>query len=112
MTAASGSRGWSPSHAERGRGVAASQPHRFPGRVADHPRDWKQRLERLSSLDWSRSNTKLWEGRAMTAGRLSKKSVNIALTASAIKRHLGIPLTEEEKTLEISLRGRRNGRAD
>jgi hypothetical protein len=48
----------------------------------------------------------------MTAGRLSKKSVNIALTASAIKRHLEIPLTEEEKTLEISLRGRRNGRAD
>ncbi len=80
--------------------------------IADHPKDWKKKLEALASLDWSRSNTKLWEGRAMTAGRLSKKSVNIALTASAIKKHLGIPLTEEEKTLETSLRGRRNGRAD
>jgi hypothetical protein len=48
----------------------------------------------------------------MTAGRLSKKSVNITLTASAIKKHLGIPLTDEEKTLETSLWGRRNGRAD
>ena len=39
----------------------------------------QKKLEPLSSLDLSRSNTKLWEGRAMSAGRLSKKTVNIAL---------------------------------
>src|SRR5262249_39144943 len=37
-----------------------------------HPKDWRQRLERLATLDWSRGNTDLWEGRAMNAGRLSK----------------------------------------
>lgn len=78
----------------------------------DYPKDWRKKLGLLASLDWSRSNTNLWEGRAMTAGRLSKKSVNIALTASAIKKHLGIPLNEEENALETSFRGSRNGRAD
>ena len=72
--------------------------------IIHHPTDWKKQLEKLSTIDWSRSNSKLWEGRAMTAGRLSKKSVNIALTANAIKKHLGQPLTEEEKALETSYR--------
>src|SRR5262249_11112974 len=26
-----------------------------------HPRDWKQRLARLATLNWSRSNAALWE---------------------------------------------------
>src|SRR5262249_36824363 len=45
-----------------------------------HPRDWKARLARLRSLDWSRSDAGLWEGRAMNADRLSKRSVNVVLT--------------------------------
>lgn len=76
--------------------------------LVDHPKDWKTKLEPLAKLDWSRSNTKLWEGRAMSAGRLSKRSVNITLTACVIKKHLGLPLTEEEQTLETSTRGKRN----
>ena len=79
--------------------------------LVDSPKDWKTKLEPLSKLDWSRSNAKLWEGRAMNAGRLSKKSVNIALTAIAIKKHMELPLNEEEQTLEASYRGRRNARA-
>jgi hypothetical protein len=46
----------------------------------------------------------------MNAGRLSKKSVNIALTAIAIKKHLELPLSEEEQALEISYRGKRHAR--
>jgi DNA sulfur modification protein DndB len=79
--------------------------------IFDHPKEWKSKLDPLTSLDWSRSNTKLWEGRAMNAGRVSKKSVNILLTASAIKMHLGLSLTEEEQTLENTIRGNRNGRS-
>ncbi len=37
--------------------------------LTKHPRDWKQRLAKLETLDWSRSNTQLWEGRAMSAGQ-------------------------------------------
>ena len=35
---------------------------------------------------------KLWEGRAMSAGRLSKKTVNVVLTGNLIKKHLGLKL--------------------
>lgn len=65
-----------------------------------HPNDWKKRLAKLATLDWSRSNTELWEGRAMNAGRLSKRTINVNLTASAIKKHLGLKLSEEEQELE------------
>lgn len=65
------------------------------------PNGWKKRLAKLSSLDWSRSNTALWEGRAMIGGRLSKSSSAVARAGNAVKRHLGLKLTREEQTLEI-----------
>jgi DNA sulfur modification protein DndB len=72
-----------------------------------HPRDWKQKLARLKSLDWSRGNAALWEGRAMNAGRLSKRSVNAVLTGNAIKRHLGLELSAEEEATEAEFRRHR-----
>jgi DNA sulfur modification protein DndB len=74
-----------------------------------HPRDWKQKLARLDSLDWSRGNTKLWEGRAMSTARLSKRSVNVILTGNAIKKHLGLPLSAEEEELEADFLRNRHG---
>ena len=61
---------------------------------------WRSRLSPLRDLDWSRSNKRLWEGRAMIAGRLSKSNVNILLTGNVIKRQLGLPLTREEQDAE------------
>jgi DNA sulfur modification protein DndB len=78
--------------------------------LAKHPRDWKQKLTRLESLDWSRSNARFWEGRAMSAGRLSKKTVNIMLTGNAIKKHLGLKLSAEEEATEDAFLRSRNGR--
>lgn len=75
--------------------------------LRQHPRDWKQKLARLKSLDWSRGNTRLWEGRAMNAGRLSKRSVNVTLTGNAIKKHLGLALSAEEEALEAEFVGTR-----
>lgn len=63
---------------------------------------WRQVLDRLSTIDWSRKNAKLWEGRAMIGGRVSKAGNNVVLTTSAIKRHLGIPLTPEEQRVELA----------
>jgi len=77
--------------------------------IAKHPRDWKNKLAKLRTIDWSRSNSGLWEGRAMNAGRLSKKLVNVRLTANAIKKHLGLKLSEEEQTLESQYLETRNG---
>jgi DNA sulfur modification protein DndB len=74
-----------------------------------HPRDWKSKLGRLKTLDWSRNNAKLWEGRAMNAGRLSKRGVNVVLTGNLIKKHLGLKLTAEEQALENDFLGVKNG---
>ncbi len=78
--------------------------------LAKHTRGWKAKLKPLKKIDWSRNNTKLWEGRAMVAGRLSKKNVNIALTANVLKKQLGIPLTAEENEMEKEYRSNKNGR--
>ena len=77
--------------------------------IAKHPKDWKQKLAKLDSLDWSRSNAGLWEGRAMNAGRLSKKLVNVGLTGNAIKKHLGLKLTADEQELEAQYQRNRHG---
>lgn len=68
--------------------------------IATYPHDWKKRLQRLSSIDWSRSNIQLWEGRAMIGGQMSKARNNIVRTASALKQFLGIPLSPQEERLE------------
>ncbi|MBI3865717.1 MAG: DNA sulfur modification protein DndB [Planctomycetia bacterium] len=72
--------------------------------LSQHRSDWKGRLKKLDSLDWSRASSGMWEGRAMNAGRLSKRSVNVMLTGNLIKRHLGLSLTADEQTLESRFR--------
>lgn len=67
---------------------------------------WKRPLSKLKKLDWSRQNTRLWEGRAMSGGRVSKAGQNVTLTTNAIKKQLGLPLTPDEKRVEQAfLRG-------
>jgi DNA sulfur modification protein DndB len=79
--------------------------------LANQTANWKSKLKRLDSIDWSRSS-KQWEGRALSAGRLSKRSVNVTLTGNLIKMQLGIPLSDEEKELETRFGGNQNGGAD
>jgi DNA sulfur modification protein DndB len=78
--------------------------------LSKYGKTWKSKLKKLDSLDWSRSNSKLWEGRAMTTGRLSKRNVNVKLTGNLIKKQLGLPLTADEQELESEFRGTGNGR--
>lgn len=68
--------------------------------LATEPKRWKERLKALEKVDWLRSNTKLWEGRAMVGGRVSKAHTNVILTAAALKKHLNLPLSPEEQSLE------------
>jgi DNA sulfur modification protein DndB len=75
-----------------------------------HRRGWQTKLKKLKSLDWSRSNSQMWEGRAMNAGRLSKRNVNVTLTGNVVKKHLGLGLTAEEKELESEFKRGTNGR--
>ena len=68
--------------------------------IKKHPKDWKKRLSALESIDWTRRNAKLWEGRALIGGKVSKATTNVTLTTNVIKKALGLPLDEEETRVE------------
>jgi DNA sulfur modification protein DndB len=65
-----------------------------------NPGGWKSRLKTLSQIDWSRKNARLWEGRALIGGKVSKVTTNVTLTTNAIKKHLGVELDAEEQRVE------------
>ena len=72
-----------------------------------NPSGWKTRLKGLQRIDWSRKNAKLWEGRALIGGKVSKATTNVVLTTNAIKKCLGIELGTEEQEVENAMsRGR------
>ena len=77
--------------------------------VKNHPEQWSEMIGEVRKIDWRRSNTQLWEGRALSAGRVSKSQQNVALTTNAIKSHLGLPLSPEEQRVEDAFRRGRHG---
>lgn len=68
--------------------------------IQNHPSDWKRRLAKIKQINWARSNTQLWEGRAMVGGTLNKSQKNVTLTANAIKKTLGLSLDPQEEIVE------------
>ncbi|ACL06476.1 DNA sulfur modification protein DndB [Desulfatibacillum aliphaticivorans] len=75
------------------------------GKVGNHllrnnPANWKRTLKKIENIDWSRSNSQLWEGRCMIGGRVSKSSHNVTLTTNAIKAALSLPLSSSETRVE------------
>jgi len=68
--------------------------------IKTHPKDWRKRLAALEKIDWSRSNAKGWEGRALIGGKVSKVTTNVILTANVVKKALGLTLDAEEAKVE------------
>jgi DNA sulfur modification protein DndB len=68
--------------------------------LQEKPNAWKGALKQLRTIDWSRSNAKLWEGRAMIGGKVSKAGHNVQLTTNVVKNALGLPLNPDEKRVE------------
>jgi DNA sulfur modification protein DndB len=68
--------------------------------LREHPNAWKAKLRPLSRIDWSRSNSEVWEGRVLSGGRVSKAGNNVLLTACYLKQQLGLPLDPEEQRIE------------
>lgn len=70
--------------------------------LAEHPNPdgWSDRLSPLAGIDWRRSNTALWEGRALIGGRVSKSTNNVVLTTNVMRQALGQSLTPEEQRVE------------
>ena len=65
-----------------------------------HSDDWESYLAHVQTVDWSRKNAQLWEGRALVNGRITKGERNIVLIANVVKRALALPLTAEEQRIE------------
>jgi DNA sulfur modification protein DndB len=71
--------------------------------LAKHPKDWKLALKGLRKIDWLRTNTKVWEGRALSHGRVAKTTASVRLTANLIKKQVGLRLDDDDKALEASM---------
>jgi DNA sulfur modification protein DndB len=46
--------------------------------------DWRTAIARLPLVDWSRSNTRLWEGRALIGGKVNRSRTSVLMTADII----------------------------
>ncbi len=68
--------------------------------LRQNPTSWKKDIKKIKNIDWSRSNTEVWEGRALMYGKLSKARANVALTSNLIKQHIGIKLNADSLELE------------
>lgn len=68
--------------------------------ISEYGDKYKEKLNKLSDIDWRRSNAALWEGRAMTAGKISKSHNSVILTTNVVKKKLGLKLREDEKSVE------------
>lgn len=69
--------------------------------LSAHPEDWAERLTRLKSIDWRRTNAE-WQGVAMSGSDVVNRRQSRMDTASFLKRKLGLALTPAEVR---SLRG-------
>jgi len=70
---------------------------------------WKKKLAKLETIDWSRSNSDFWEGRAILGGRVSKSTTSVILTTNVLKKHLSVSLTPEEEDVETNFQKDQNG---
>lgn len=61
---------------------------------------WKPRLKALRQIDWRRTNSELWEGRALIGGKVSKNGQNVLLTTCIVKQCLKLELTPVEQQAE------------
>lgn len=67
---------------------------------------WKQKIRHLAKINWERSNSAEWEGRALIGGRVSKATNNVTLVTNLLKSKLQLSLTPEEQRVEDAfLRG-------
>lgn len=70
----------------------------------NHPTNWATFVKRMSTIDWSRTNSE-WMGRAFGhTGRINKNNDTINLTANMIKVKLGVSLSAVEEQYEEKLK--------
>jgi len=72
--------------------------------LTQQPSTWKETFRKLNDIDWRKVNTDLSKRCINQQGRLSKATVNIQLVSNYIKIALELPLTPEERALEVQVK--------
>lgn len=65
--------------------------------INERPSDWRSALSALRDVDWARSNTALWEGRALVNGKINRSRASVLLTAELISR--SVPPESDDATV-------------
>jgi DNA sulfur modification protein DndB len=68
--------------------------------IKTHPKDWRKRVAKLRSIDWSRANRALWDNRALVAGKVNKSKNNVTLVTNVLVKALGMRLTADAQQIE------------
>jgi DNA sulfur modification protein DndB len=69
-------------------------------RKSEDATTWERKLKKLRTIDWHRTNSEIWEGRATSGGNVSKSRRNVDLTTAYIRTVLGVPLPPDEQRAE------------
>jgi DNA sulfur modification protein DndB len=64
------------------------------------PATWDKQLKKLQTIDWHRSNSTVWEGRATVGGKVTKGASNVLLTTALIRNVMGLALPPDEQRAE------------
>lgn len=64
------------------------------------PATWDKQLKKLQTIDWHRSNSTVWEGRATVGGKVTKGASNVLLTTALIRTVMGLALPPDEQRAE------------
>jgi len=75
--------------------------------LAEKPKAWRKYLSNLKSLDWSRRNSDLWEGRVMNGARMNGQKRAVLLGANVLCQTVGLSLDERGRYAELSLHDRK-----
>lgn len=65
--------------------------------IDSYPQEWPGKLKSLSSLDWSRRNSELWEGKVMNDARMNGQRRSVLLGAAVLFETIGLPLEARMK---------------
>ncbi|MCO6185208.1 DNA sulfur modification protein DndB [Rhizobium sp. L1K21] len=70
--------------------------------LAEKPKDWRTHVRKLESVDWSRRNADLWEGRVMNGARMNGQKRAVQLGANVLCTAVELPLDERGRHAENS----------
>lgn len=64
------------------------------------PATWDKQLKKLQAIDWHRTNSTVWEGRATVGGKVTKGASNVLLTTALMRNVMGLALPPDEQRAE------------